>query len=217
MGVGRTSTRTVTTSMKHPFSKSHVSFILSGAFLLLAAVSHSSAPWYSYELTLNEEGVATVNADLTLPTPLETSYAVLSDYVHWPSLFARNPTVNTIHRTGNRVTVDMTVPGLIFPLDLQLVTETREHPPLRLETSFVKGDFDQYAWVWNLMATDDHLHTQATLELYVKPSLWAPQWLFRTMLEQELETHFQKLHYEVVARQRRTHPPPIMSAARDSR
>jgi len=186
------------------------------AILVSAGVSDSADPWYSYDLHLDEEGLATVTADLTLPTPLETSYGVLSDYSNWPALFARNPTVNIIQRSGNLVTVDMTVPGLIFPLDLELVTQTRESPPLRLETTFVKGDFDHYAWVWTLTPADDNRHTQAVLKLYVKPSMWAPRWLFRRMLEKELVMHFQKLHHTVLARQRRTRLGPVISAARDS-
>ena len=194
-------------------------FFISTLLLLTSLVSidltHSQDQWYAYTLDLNDDGVATVTADLKLPTPLETSYAVLSDYAHWPTLFARNPTVNTVQRTGNRVTVDMTIPGLIFPLDLQLVTETQESPPSRLETTFIKGDFDRYSWVWNLTASQDKQRTRAALELYIKPSLWAPQWLFRTMLERELAAHFQKLRHEVLTRQRAKHLPPIISAAHD--
>ncbi len=189
-------------------------FITSTTSLVL---SYAEDEWYAYTVEFNQDGVATVTADLQLPTPLDTSFDVLSDYEHWSTLFARNPIINTVQRSDNLVTVDMTIPGLIFPLDLQLVTETQESPPLRLKTTFVRGDFDQYAWEWNLSASDNRLHTRATLELYMKPSLWMPQWLFRTMLEQELTEHFQKLRHQVLARQRAKHLPPVISAVRDPR
>lgn len=196
-------------------------FFMAGFLFVISLTSvvlvHGEDKWYSYTLDINQDGLASVTAELQLPTPLATSYDVLSDYAHWPALFARNPTINTVQRTGNRVTVDMTIPSLIFQLDLQLVTETQESPPLRLETTFIRGDFEQYAWEWNLTTSDDHQHTRAALELYMKPSLWVPQWLFRRMLEQELSEHFQKLRHEVLARQRAKHLPPIISAARNLR
>ena len=196
-------------------------FFLAGILLITGitspVLSDADDEWYTYTLEMNQDGVATVTADLQLPTPLDTSYEVLSDYAHWPTLFASHSVINTVQRSDTLVTVDMTIPGLIFPLNLQLVTETQESPPLRLTTTLVKGDFDQYAWVWNLSSAGNKRHTRANLELSVKPSLWTPQWLFRIMLEQELTEHFQKLRHQVLARHRAQHLPSIISAARDSR
>lgn len=179
-------------------------------------VAPSGAPaeeaWFSYDVTISDDSLATLTADLMLAAPPETVYAVLSDYPNWPDLFAQPPTINSIQRDSNHVRVDMTLKVSFLPIGVKLVTDTREIPATILKTSLVRGDFDQYDWVWTLRSWQDSEHTKASVVVHVQPSIWIPQWLFKLLLTSGFTEHFHKLREAVQIRYREHGRTPLISA-----
>ena len=155
--------------------------------------------WFSHEVNITE-GVGTVTAELKLLVPPSTTYEVLADYAHWPDLFPRHPVIQRISRDRNRVQVTMQIPAQYIPVNLELVTNTLESPPHRLETTLVKGDFQRYDWTWDLSQSPSDAMTIAMLTLIVQPSIWIPEWLLRWFLESEITIHFHLLREQVLAR-----------------
>lgn len=153
--------------------------------------------WFSYEVRI-AEGVGTITAELKLLAPPSITYEVLADYAHWPDLFPRQPVIQRISRDRNRVQVAMQIPAQYIPVNLELVTNTLESPPHRLETTLVKGDFDRYDWTWDLSQSPSDTITIARLILVVQPSIWVPDWLLRWFLESDLTTHFHLLREQVL-------------------
>ena len=189
---------------------------LSLAILPRPAFSQAEESWFSYDVTISDDHVATLTADVMLGVPPETVYAVLSDYPHWPDLFAERPTINAIQRNGNQVRVDMTLTVSFLPIGLELVTDTREIPTTVLQTSLVQGDFEQYDWVWTLRPSQDSEHTKASIVVHVKPSVWIPHWLLEWLLISGFTDHFQKLRDAAEVRYREHGRTPIMSSQPDS-
>ncbi len=87
----------------------------------------------------------------------------------------------------------MNIPAFLLPLELHLVTATREVFPIRIETQLVRGDFSQYEWIWELPPTQGGNATQATMSLRMAPTIWTPDWVLRWALQSELEGHFERI------------------------
>ena len=153
--------------------------------------------WFSHKVSI-AEGVGTITAELKLLAPPSITYEVLADYAHWPDLFPRQPLIQGISRDNNRVQVTMQIPAQYIPFNLELVTNTLESPPHRLETTLVEGDFDRYDWTWDLSQSPSDTITIARLILVVQPSIWVPEWLLRWFLESDLTTHFHLLREQVL-------------------
>lgn len=156
------------------------SLIISFSFLFtITGPQPSSAKdtWFTQKIVIDDEGVATVSAQLILPVPSSSTYAVLTDYPHWPDLFPRKPMIHGISKIDDLVRVTMHVPAGYLPLNLELVTDTVEPSPLRLNTTLVKGDFERYDWTWDLSQSPSEDSTVAQLLFMVAPSIWVPDWL----------------------------------------
>lgn len=168
--------------------------------------------WFTHEIAIDHDGVATVNAQVILPVPPTTTYAVLTDYPRWPEMFPKRPLIESIRRIDNRTRITMHVPADYLPITLTLITDTVEIVPLRLATTLVSGDFERYHWTWDLSHSPSEQSTVAQLFLQVAPSTWAPNWIFRWLLESEITKHFQLLREQVLARHqapsRDPHAPP---------
>lgn len=193
------------------------SLILSLSFLVTITTPQPSSAqdtWFTHTIVIDDEGLATVNAQLTLPAPPATTYAVLADYPQWPGLFPGKPVIHGIRRIEDRVRVTMHIPAGYLPFTLELVTDTVETPPLRLNTTLVGGDFERYDWTWDLRQSSDE-RTVAQLLLLVRPSMWIPNWLLQWLLEAELTTHFRLLREQVLARHRALSPIPTISPSKD--
>lgn len=148
-------------------------------------------------MDFTKEGVAIVKAQIDFDSPRSTVFSVLTDYPHWPDLFPQKPVINSIHTTANHTIVDMTFPTFFLPITHELVTATQEHALHRIETHLLKGDFDQYAWVWEFHPLPDQDHTHATLSFSVKPAVWAPQWFLRWIIEKDIKAHLEILQRKV--------------------
>ena len=164
--------------------------------------------WFTHEIVIDHDGVATVNARVTLPVPPTTTYAVLTDYPRWPEMFPKKPLIESIRRLDNRTRITMHVPADYLPITLKLITDTVEIVPLRLATTLVSGDFERYHWTWDLSHSPSEQSTVAQLFLQVAPSTWAPNWIFRWLLESEITKHFQLLREQVLARHQATSRAP---------
>lgn len=183
-------------------------------FVTVTTTPFSSADdeWFTHGTVIDRDGVATVNARVTLPVPPTTTYAVLTDYPRWPEMFPKKPVIQSIRRIDNRTRITMHVPADYLPITLELITDTVELVPLRLVTTLVSGDFERYHWTWDLSQSPSEQSTAAQLFLQVAPSTWVPNWIFRWLLESELTKHFQLLREQVLARHqapsRDSHVPP---------
>ena len=172
--------------------------------------SSADDAWFTHVIAIDDNGVATVNAQLTLPVPPTTTYAVLTDYPRWPDLFPKKPLIESIRRIDNRTRITMHVPADYLPVTLKLITDTIEVDPLRLTATLVSGDFDRYHWTWDLNQSPSEKLTTAQLFLQVAPAAWVPNWIFRWLLESELTKHFQLLREQVLARhQASAHVPRL--------
>lgn len=172
--------------------------------------SSADDAWFTHVIAIDDNGVATVNAQLTLPVPPTTTYAVLTDYPRWPDLFPKKPLIESIRRIDNRTRITMHVPADYLPVTLKLITDTIEVDPLRLTATLVSGDFDRYHWTWDLNQSPSEKLTAAQLFLQVAPAAWVPNWIFRWLLESELTKHFQLLREQVLARhQASAHVPRL--------
>jgi ribosome-associated toxin RatA of RatAB toxin-antitoxin module len=176
------------------------------------AWTHAEETWFFSTVTISDDSVATLTADVMLAAPPETVYAVLSDYPNWPDLFGQRPTINTIQREGNRVRVDMTLTVSFLPIGLRLVTDTRELATIILQTTLVEGDFKQYDWIWTIRPSKDSQHTKASVMVHVQPSVWIPHWLFEWSLTWGFTEHFHKLREAVQVRHREQGITPMISA-----
>ena len=182
--------------------------IISFSFLFIITNPQPSSAkdtWFTQQIVIDDEGVATVSAQLTLPAPPSTTYTELTDYPHWPELFPGKPVMRSISKIDDRVRVTMHIPAGYLPLNLELVTDTVQTAPLRLNTTLVEGDFEQYDWTWDLSQSPSGDSTVAQLLLMVAPSIWVPDWLLRWLLESELATHFQLLRERVFAHHQTQH------------
>ena len=194
--------------------------VLSLIFLLAISLGFLSQPpwglaedaWFSSSVTISENDVATLTADVMLAAPPETVYAVLSDYPNWPDLFAQPPTINAIQRNNNHVRVDMRLNVSFLPIGLRLVTNTEEIPTVLLKTTLVEGDFEQYDRIWTFRPLPDSQHTKASVVLHVQPSIWIPHWLLEWVLTSGFTEHFHKLREAVQVRYREQGVTPIISA-----
>ena len=108
------------------------SLILSLSFLVTITTPQPSSAqdtWFTQAIVIADNGLATVSAQLTLPAPPSTTYAVLTDYLHWPDLFPRKPVIHSISKIDDRVRVTMHIPAGYLPLTLELVTDTVQISP----------------------------------------------------------------------------------------
>ena len=144
-------------------------------------------------IKIDEGNLAHVEANLEIPSSQETIYNLLTNYPNWPQLFPNQPRINDIQREKGNVIVDMSLPVSFLPMDLQLITSTRETKPIKIQTHLLQGDFEEYNWVWNLTSIKEGTHTLATLTMTVQPNVWIPEWAFRWFLQSNLEQHFANL------------------------
>ena len=144
-------------------------------------------------IKIDEGNLAHIEANLEIPSSQETIYNLLTNYQNWPQLFPNHPRINDIQREKGSVIVDMSLPVSFLPMDLQLITSTRETKPLKIHTHLLQGDFEEYNWVWNLTSLKEGTHTLATLTMTVQPNIWIPEWVFRWFLQSNLEQHFENL------------------------
>lgn len=176
--------------------------VLSLGSLIQPTFTHAKETWVSYDVTISDDHLATLKADLMFAAPPETVYAVLSDYPNWPDLFAQRPTINSIERQSNQVRIDMTLTVSFLPFGMKLVTNTKEVPTILLSTTLVEGDFEQYDWLWTIRPGQDAQHTNASVVVNVQPSVWIPHWLFEWLLTSGFTDHFDKLRNAVETRHR---------------
>ncbi|MDT7044025.1 SRPBCC family protein [Candidatus Nitronereus thalassa] len=176
------------------------------------AWSQTEEAWFSSFVTISDNDVATLTADVMLAAPPETVYAVLSDYPNWPDLFAQPPTINTIQRNNNHVRVSMTFKVSFLPIGLRLATDTEEIPTTLLKTTLIEGDFEQYEWIWTFRPLQDPQHTKASVVVHVQPSVWIPHWLLEWVLTSSFTEHLHKLREAVQVRYREQGATTITSA-----
>ena len=184
--------------------------------LTYPALIQAKETWFSSEVRVSEDNLATLTADLMLAAPPETVYAVLSDYPNWPDLFAQRPRIHSIERLSNQVRVDMTLRVSFLPIGLELVTDTREIPTSVLKTMLVQGDFEQYDWVWTFRPLQNAEHTKASVVVHVQPSIWIPHWLMEWVVTSGFTDHFHKLREAVEIRYREQGRTPTISAPPNS-
>lgn len=146
-----------------------------------------------YYVTIQTDGAAEVFAVIHFPVPREVIHDILTDYQNWPDLFPSRPRIKKISHEQKQVIVDMVVPALFFPMELDLTTSTTEPTPFFLQTQLVRGDFERYERLWTLNSTQNGTQTEATLVLRVLPSIWTPQWLFREVMDSEIRGHLRKI------------------------
>ena len=152
------------------------------------------------QIKIDEGNLAHVEANIELRSSQEKIYNLLTNYQNWPQLFPNHPRINDIQREKGSVIVDMSLPVSFLPMDLQLITSTRETKPIKIHTHLLQGDFEEYNWVWNLTSLKEGTHTLATLTMTVQPNIWIPEWVFRWFLQSNLEQHFEYLRAQ-------SHPP----------
>jgi len=193
-----------------------ISFILLIVLSFLSLTSppgiHARETWFTYDVAIANDSLATLTAEVNLAAPPEIVYAVLTDYPNWPTLFAQRPRLNSIERNNTHVRVDMTLTVSFLPVGLTLITDTREIPATNVVTTLVQGNFEEYDWVWALRPSQDAQHTKATVVVHVQPTIWIPDLVLEWLLTSGLTDHFHRLRDAVQLRYREYGRTPIISA-----
>ncbi len=119
--------------------------------------------------------------------------AVLTDYEHWPELFAVPMRVGRIERQPGRVVTDLYLTHNLMFGERRLLCENLELPGGGIETRLLGGDFKQYDRIWKVRAGQTPMTTHAEFELHFEVDTLAPDWLVAKVLKNELLTHFRVL------------------------
>jgi len=184
------------------------SFFVTLLFLMaLGYVYPLSLPAYG-DTRMGEDWITvTIGAHKQAEVKMATTFSaspllvfdVLTDYPHWPNLFPTPPHIDHIKREEGYVIVDMAIPMSFLPMQLRLVTATKETRPSQVKTQLVRGDFERYDWTWKFLPATIPGQTKAFLILHVQPKIWIPDWLFRWVLKSNLEQHVALLRKAVLA------------------
>jgi ribosome-associated toxin RatA of RatAB toxin-antitoxin module len=173
-----------------PGRKSAILQVLLGGFLLVLldkgpSVSSESETVHSLDIIFDHEAVAHVHALLELSAAPDTVFGVLTDYAHWPMLFAEGMTIVGIRPETDGVITEMYLPRAVLPGTIHLVIRTRittSAQSAQIDAELVSGDLKRFWRRWQLTPLSAGHRTRADLEMVVQPKGWAPQWLCATGL-----------------------------------
>jgi ribosome-associated toxin RatA of RatAB toxin-antitoxin module len=146
------------------------------------------------------QGGVEAEAILHLPAPPAVVQEVLTDYEHWPDLFAVSMRVVRIERHPDRAVTDIVVKHGLLSGERRLLCENRILPEGGLSTMLLAGDFRRYARTWKVSPDAVQHATKADFHLAVDVETWAPGWLMAFVLKQELQDHFVLLKQKVEQR-----------------
>ncbi|WP_447987025.1 SRPBCC family protein [Nitrospira sp. Nam74] len=149
----------------------------------IAGASESAS---SLDIIVDEGAAAHVRGHLELASNRETVVSVLTDYEHWPQLFRDGMRMIAIKRSADSVITEMDIPRAVLPGTIRLVIRTRVSGSEQIDAELVRGDLKRFWRRWTLTVLPGGQRTRADLELVLQPQHWAPQWLVRYGLEQDL-------------------------------
>lgn len=170
--------------------------------LLDGGGSGASESVHSLDIAFDKEAVAHVHALLELSATRDTVVRVLTDYAHWPMLFAEGMTIVGIRHEPDGVITDMYLPRAVVPGTIHLVIRTRVANSGQIDAELMSGDLKRFWRRWQLTPLSAGRRTRAELEMTIQPKGWAPQWLVRYGIETELRDHFHRLETVLESRER---------------
>lgn len=184
---------------------SRLNLFLSGLVLVLLCdrpvFSSQADPLHSFEIAVDDQGVAHVHAIVEFPAPSNTVFGVLTDYAQWPRLFAEGLTIVSIRDEPDGVITEMYLPRVLMPGTLHVVIRTRVFMRDRIEAELVSGDLNRFWRLWHLTPLEGDRQTKADLQMIVQPKGWTPNWLVRYGIERELTDHFRRLRTVIQERE----------------
>jgi ribosome-associated toxin RatA of RatAB toxin-antitoxin module len=137
---------------------------------------------------------------IAIKAPVETVYATITDFEHYPKIFPDVKAVEVLAHTKTHAEVTFRVEAMKtihYTLDFKL------HPPHDIAWSLVKGDLmKSNDGSWTLSSLGDNL-TDATLKMEVQFSMWVPKSLGESALKSEMHkmlTYFKKAAEAKVAK-----------------
>ena len=200
--------------MTTPFQKLLFLFFL--LFTLQHPLLAETDTIYPAELTLDiqtlDDGMAEVQAKGIFFAQPETVFEVLTSYDNWPTLFPTGFTID-VNRcpSGCSVVAEMIIPHGLVPLTTQLRVQSFEQRPKTLTLKLIDGDYLQYHLTWSFSEIPDRQHTLAQLYFIVQPKAgiakWTPSFVYRWLLQTELEDHFERIQQQVQSRTAHSSPP----------
>jgi len=162
--------------------------------------SHAADP---FQLDVRAEPTGGVRATATIHFPVEPAIIrqLLTNYAHWPELFAVRMRMAEIREQDGKVFTDIRIDHALFPRERRLLSETRTLPTGELLTELKGGDFKQYRRAWKLTPVDDGAHTKAEFELVVEIDTMVPDWMVAAATRRDVESHFRILREKALVLQ----------------
>lgn len=176
-------------------------YVLFVNVLTAGSVLSATDDSHPVDIVFDAQDVAHVHAILVLSARPEIVFAVLTDYARWPSLFGNGLTMAAIREEPDGVVTEMYLPRVLLPGTLHVIIRTRIDPPHHIEAELLSGDLNHFWRLWRLMPFAEGRKTRAELQMAVQPKTWAPQWVIRYGIEQELTDHFERLRAAVQRRE----------------
>ena len=172
------------------------------AAVLLAHFSGTAAGGMSPEVTMTtRSGFYEVRGEFRTRAPLDTAWAVLTDYERIGSFVSSIWRSEVLSRHGDslRVRQAATVSVFLFRRTAHVVLAVREQPRQRIDFVDVSGeDFRKYVGAWTLDANGDS--TMVGYALDAAPRSGAPSWLSRSVLTHTTSDLLAQVYAEIERR-----------------
>jgi carbon monoxide dehydrogenase subunit G len=165
------------------------------ALLAMAGGAAAAAPIVSVE---SRSGTYEVQGEFTTAAPIDTAWAVLTDYEHIPSFVNSIKRSAVLRGSGDSVRVQQSAVVGVFPFRFtaRVTLAVTEEPMRRIEFIDTLGeDFFRYAGSWSLRG--DSSSTVVHYSLLAIPRSNAPSWFGRGMTSHGIADLLLQVHREI--------------------
>jgi len=165
------------------------------AALLAMAGGAAAAPIVTVD---SRSGTYEVQGEFTTAAPIDTAWAVLTDYEHIPSFVNSIKRSEVLRNTGDSVRVHQSAVVGVFPFRFtaRVTLAVTEEPMRRIEFIDTLGeDFFRYAGSWSLRG--DSSTTVVHYSLLAIPRSNAPSWFGRSMMSHGVADLLLQVHREI--------------------
>ena len=166
--------------------------------LAFAGGTAAAAPDVTVE---SRSGTFEVHGAFTTGAPLDTAWAVLTDYAHIPAYVNSIKHSVVLRSGGDSLRVHQVATVGVFPVRFtaRVTLAVNEEPERRIEFIDVLGeDFFRYAGSWSLRA--DSTTTLVQYSLLAIPRSNVPAWLGRSMMSHSVADLLLQVHREIERR-----------------
>ncbi|MFI5305683.1 MAG: SRPBCC family protein [Nitrospiria bacterium] len=130
----------------------------------------------------------TFSAQIEIPAPRGTIWEVLTDYDHWIDFLPQLESSQIIRRIDERIIVELVSREHFWFFFKRIEVTLRVLERSMEEISFFKtgGNMEVFSGRWILNETERGKSTRLTYLCALKPSFYAPKWMIRYKLDQDI-------------------------------